>query len=418
MPLGGYCEVCSRWVWVNSRGECQFGHPASAVRDVQQLQPRSERERLPPGESGAAAALPDGTAEGTAAGAARAEAADAARASAAGALGGTGSLVLAASGSPTAATVVGGPSAGGASASGASVASAGGTSTTPRPYVGAFPPRRRSEGRWWWRHSLWIVWTFSLGLFNWLAFLYIGIRARRSLWLLASLFYLLPIALTVASVGSGYLGLAIGFQLFVSGVSVLHAFIARPRYRAIMFGDPPSGTAPAPPPVLARAPRPALPRGLDEDVVAVIRTAQAQVDDIAAAAEGIQKPDVRRKAGLLCGTAEDILTELRREPGQVPLARPFLSYYLEAAGRIVRGYVDLSRRGVDSPETHSTLARAEASLGSIQRAFDSQLAGLLQHEVLDLASEIALLEKTVEMDGFMNEPAPRPNPVTKTGGAR
>src|SRR5665647_3445967 len=41
MPVGGYCSVCDRWVWLTPYGECQNGHPASAVRDVQQLKPRT-----------------------------------------------------------------------------------------------------------------------------------------------------------------------------------------------------------------------------------------------------------------------------------------------------------------------------------------------------------------------------------------
>jgi len=65
-----------------------------------------------------------------------------------------------------------------------------------------------------------------------------------------------------------------------------------------------------------------------------------------------------------------------------------------------------------------TLARAEVSLDSIQRAFDSQLAGLLQHQVMDLDSEIALLEKTVEIDTLMSTPAMRPEPTSKTGRPR
>ena len=68
-----------------------------------------------------------------------------------------------------------------------------------------------------------------------------------------------------------------------------------------------------------------------------------------------------------------------RGAGSGVARRPFLSYYLEAAHRIVRGYADLSLRGLDSPDAADTLARAEASLDSIQQAFESQLAGLLQH---------------------------------------
>ena len=46
MPLGGYCTVCQRWVWLSPYGECQNGHPALAVKDVQQLKPQDDPDVL------------------------------------------------------------------------------------------------------------------------------------------------------------------------------------------------------------------------------------------------------------------------------------------------------------------------------------------------------------------------------------
>jgi len=37
-------------------------------------------------------------------------------------------------------------------------------------------------------HSLWIGWTFTLGFFNWIAFLSIGWRARQGKWIFWALF--------------------------------------------------------------------------------------------------------------------------------------------------------------------------------------------------------------------------------------
>ena len=34
MPLGGFCEVCDRWVWLTPYGACENGHPPTKVRDV------------------------------------------------------------------------------------------------------------------------------------------------------------------------------------------------------------------------------------------------------------------------------------------------------------------------------------------------------------------------------------------------
>ncbi len=316
MPVGGYCEDCGKWVWVTPSGQCQHGHPASSVREVQVLRP-AERPLGPFGRAPVRAQVP------------------------------------------------------------------------------------RGAGRWWWRYSLWIVWTFTLGVLNWVSFVYVGLRARSRAWILWGLAYVIPMVLTIASLGSGYVQYAIALQVLVSIVSVVHAFLIRPVYRALMFGDPPSGIGPAPPAMLLeRGTRGALPAGSHEAVGAVLQEAQSRVDGIAAAAEGIAKPEVRQAVGRLCLTAEQILEEIRLKPRQAELARGFLNYYLEAAERIIRGYADLSGRHLASADAAQTLAQAEASLGGIQKAFDNQLSGLLQYRLLDLDSEISLLEKTVRMDGL------------------
>ncbi len=261
MPLGGYCEVCERWVWVTGSGECQFGHPAHAVHDVQLLKPEG------------------------------------------------GALVLAGGG-----------------------------------------PVARSRGpEWFWRHSLWVPLTFTFGFLNWVAFFWIGVRARRLSWIVSGFVYLMPLLLTVALIDSRFLGLAIAVQLFLSAVSILQAFLVRPQYRAIMFGHAPAGSLPRPPSLLTQRMRAPLPRGLDADVAQVLRDAQTMVDGIARAGDGIEKEEVRRKVGRLCASAQEILDQLRKKPAQVELARSFLTYYLEAADRIVRGYADLARRSARLP---------------------------------------------------------------------
>ena len=118
----------------------------------------------------------------------------------------------------------------------------------------------------------------------------------------------------------------------------------------------------------------------------------------------------------LCASAEKILAELRREPRQIDLARAFLTYYLEAAYRIVRGYAGLAGRDAQAADVRETLARAETSLDAIQQAFDRQLASLLEHDVIDLDSEVALLEKTVQMDNLMSPASPAGATDATTGG--
>jgi len=319
MPLGGYCSVCARWVWLTPYGECQNGHPASAVRDVQQLRPQA--------------------------------------------------------GSPAV--------------------------VEPPP-----PAKARTRFRWWWRHSLWVGWTFTLGFMNWLAFVYIGVRARHLPWSLLGLVYAIPLVLTILSVGTPLFQVMIGVQILVSVISVANALYLRPYYRAIMFGDAPPRSLPKPPQppsLTAAVPRAELPKGLDEATADVLRPAKTQVDTILEHAGAIGRKEVRDDVVSLCRTADQILAELAAQPRKLDAARGFLTYYLDAAQRIVEGYVHLTERGPASPDITATLARAEASLRVVQQAFDRQLAGVLEDRALDLDSEIELLERTVRSETMYSQ---------------
>jgi hypothetical protein len=318
MPLGGYCGACGRWVWLTPYGECQNGHPASGVRDVQQLKPQAQ----------------------------------------------------------------------------------------PAVVDVQAPLAARARFRWWWRHSLWIGWTFTAGFLNWVAFLYIGLRARHLPWSVLGFAYLTPLALTILAIGTPLFKAMITVQLFVSVVSVANALYLRPYYRAIMFGDVPPRVLPAPPqppPLVAASDRPPLPKGIDEAAAGVLKPARAQVDAILENAGSIGDARVRNDVVVLCRTADQILAELAARPRRLDVARVFLTYYLDAAHRIVNGYVHLVGSGASAPEIAKTLLRAEASLHVVQQAFDRQLASVLEDRALDLDSEIELLERTVRSETMYSQ---------------
>jgi hypothetical protein len=252
--------------------------------------------------------------------------------------------------------------------------------------------------RFWWKHSAWIPLTLTLGFLNWLAFVYIGLRARQTGWFIWGLIYLVPVAATVAAFGSSLFWFAVAIQIVVAVASFIHAAAVRPRYRALMFGDPPDGSVPAPPTMVAPE-RLELPQGLDQNISQTLREAYQRVSEMSDAANGIAKPETREAVAELCATARRILAEIQKHPERTDVARGFLTYYLEAAARIVRGYERLAVQSSDSPGVMKILSQAENSIPGIQKAFDSQLDALLQLDLLDLESEMELLDKTMQMAG-------------------
>jgi hypothetical protein len=81
-------------------------------------------------------------------------------------------------------------------------------------------------------HSLWIGWTFTLGFFNWVAFLYVGLRARQKKWIFWSLFYAVPFTLAMLTPDlNGFVGDLIVFLTVALGVAgIVHAFRIREEY--------------------------------------------------------------------------------------------------------------------------------------------------------------------------------------------
>lgn len=86
--------------------------------------------------------------------------------------------------------------------------------------------------RWELLHSLWIGWTFTLSFFNWVAFLYVGIRVGRKRWLLWGVFYSIPFVLAMALPNlNGWPGDLVVALTFLMGVmGIIHAFLIRKDY--------------------------------------------------------------------------------------------------------------------------------------------------------------------------------------------
>ncbi|MFA6504710.1 MAG: 5-bromo-4-chloroindolyl phosphate hydrolysis family protein [Treponemataceae bacterium] len=106
------------------------------------------------------------------------------------------------------------------------------------------------------------------------------------------------------------------------------------------------------------------------------------------------------KVDAICGIVEKILAEIKRDPGDLKEARQFLTYYLDATINILKKYVQLSSQNVKDANIRLSLERTESMLDTIRSAFEKQLTRLLSNDVMDLDTELSLLEKTIKMEGL------------------
>ncbi len=127
-----------------------------------------------------------------------------------------------------------------------------------------------------------------------------------------------------------------------------------------------------------------------EEGLAALEKLNARIPDKALSAE----IDRMEKAG------GAILREVRVHPEKARGIRRFVSYYLPTAVKILTAYADLSASGAGGENAKSLAAEVEKNAGAIASAFEAQLDALFAGEVLDVSSDIAVLEGMMSGEGL------------------
>jgi len=139
--------------------------------------------------------------------------------------------------------------------------------------------------------------------------------------------------------------------------------------------------------------------GISPEMIAeAVRDGRARIASLRDVGQRVTNPLVQFKVKQIADVADKIVDDIRKDPGDLRAARPFLNYYLDSTVKILERYAELSSKKVLDREVQLSLKRVEALLDSIRLAFHKQLARLLEHDVLDLDTEMSVLEKTIRLE--------------------
>ena len=100
---------------------------------------------------------------------------------------------------------------------------------------------------------------------------------------------------------------------------------------------------------------------------------------------------------ILCG---EIFRTVHDKPDKAPQIRKFMDYYLPTTLKIVSTYRMISERGISSREIISARQRIEDALGTVIKGCQTLLSKLYQDDVLDITTDIDVLEQMLKRDGL------------------
>jgi hypothetical protein len=134
----------------------------------------------------------------------------------------------------------------------------------------------------------------------------------------------------------------------------------------------------APPP----APQPAA-RVPETETADIARQSAILIDRMRNAARQIPKPEVRRETLAICASADQVLSAIVDNPGEVTIARDFLNRYLTPAAAIINDYSRLASRHIASAQP--TLAKVEShDLPLLARKLDDLYDRVHRGNLIDL----------------------------------
>jgi len=263
-----------------------------------------------------------------------------------------------------------------------------------------------------WRtqNSLWLAWAFVPGC-AFIAFLWIGLRAKAKKWIFSAILYLVP---GFCLISSFVRGTSWGVRIFIIVMSVLfyfagiiHALVSRSEYLRRYKARLDAQESDAEQEKLRREFMGADKGKSKKDKDAAPATPQSQ-----ALEEGFRMtselyqlyqsfPDERMKDEMaqLYTTAEKIYRYVASNADSAPKIRKFNEYYFPEVLKMLREYEGLLRIG----ENEALAVKLEGLLQTMVVAFNNQLDGLMSDKTMDMRSDIDVLEQMAKRDGLSQD---------------
>ncbi|MCD8341637.1 MAG: 5-bromo-4-chloroindolyl phosphate hydrolysis family protein [Clostridiales bacterium] len=139
---------------------------------------------------------------------------------------------------------------------------------------------------------------------------------------------------------------------------------------------------------------------------------------IRAVNDAIRDPEMSRKIDRIEEITGHILAYQEKHPAKAAELRKFLSYYLPTTLKVLNTYAELERQQIQGENITATKKRIEGMMDKVVEGFELQLDKLFENDMLDITSDISVLENMLSQDGLSNaDQMPKAPPAPEQAAA-
>ena len=138
----------------------------------------------------------------------------------------------------------------------------------------------------------------------------------------------------------------------------------------------------------------------DAEADPVITKGQEMLREIRAANNAIPDPGLSRQMDQLEELCVQIFRTVSEKPSKAPQIRKFMNYYLPTTLKMLNSYRTMQDRGVSSQNLSEARRTLSRGMDMILTACQKQLDNLYKDTILDVSTDIDVLEQMLKRDGF------------------
>ena len=135
--------------------------------------------------------------------------------------------------------------------------------------------------------------------------------------------------------------------------------------------------------------------GMIEKGVEMLKAIQAENDKIPG-------EEISRNIDEIDATAREIFRTVAEQPGKAPQIRRFMEYYLPTTLKMLAGYSKMDERNVTGEKANAARKQIENATAVVVKAFKNQLNNLYQDDILDISTDVEVLETLLKSDGLVD----------------
>ena len=136
------------------------------------------------------------------------------------------------------------------------------------------------------------------------------------------------------------------------------------------------------------------------ELPATIRQGREMIEQIHRSNDKIEGEEISAKMDQMETIAKKIFEQVQEHPEKLPDIRRLMNYYLPTTLKLLNAYEEFDSQPVQGENIRSAKQQIEATLDTINVAFENLLDKLFTDEVLDVSSDITVLETMLKQEGL------------------